>query len=114
MDNLSFLFNITANDKYRKEWEEILIGQIVMFSQCSIEILRRAPHSELAQAFGNCGSVEFLYGQLQPSGLDTALDEAQLRRIHVLMLLRTAFGLHQIAANLRGCLFWCNYNRVVD
>ena len=30
------------------------------------------------------------------------------------MLLRTALGLHQIAAKLRGRLFRCNHNRVVD
>ncbi len=91
-----------TNDKNGKEWEVILIGQIVVLAQCCIEVLSLSPHSELAQAFGNSGSVEFLLDQLQPSCLDTALDEGQLRRIHVLMLLWTALGLHQIVAKLCG------------
>ncbi len=48
-----------------------------------MKVLRRAPPSELAQAFGNGGSVEFLLGPLLTSALDTALNESQLRRIHM-------------------------------
>ncbi len=94
-----------TKEKCGKEWEAILIGRIIVLAQSSIEVLRLPPPNELAQAFGNGGSVEFLLGQVLQSGLDTALDEEQLRRIHVLMLLRTeatALGLHQIAAKLRG------------
>jgi hypothetical protein len=69
-----------------------------VLAQSCIEILCLTSPNELAQTFGNGGSVEFLLGQVLLSGLDTALDEEQLRRIHVLMLLQTALGLHQIAA----------------
>jgi hypothetical protein len=79
-----------TKDKCSKE----LIGRIFVLAQSGIEVLCLTLPNELAQAFGNCGSVEFLLGQFLPSGLDITLDEAQLRRIHVLMLLRTALGLH--------------------
>ncbi len=87
-----------------------------MLAQGDMEVLRLKPPNELAKAFGNHDglSVEFLLGRFLPRVLDTALDEAQLRRIHVLMLLWTALGLHQIAAKLRGRLFRCNHNRVLD
>ncbi len=58
--------------------------------------------TQLAQAFGNDNNVEFQLGQLLQSGLDTALDEAQLRRIHVHMFYLTSLGLHQIVEKLRG------------
>ena len=79
-----------------------------------MEVLRRTPTCDLTQAFGNGQSVEFLLGPFLQRGLYTALDQAQLRRIHVLMLLRTVLGLQQIAAKLRGRLFRSNHNRVVD
>ena len=103
-----------TKDKCGKEWEAILIGRIIVLAQVGMEVMRLTPPNELAQAFGNGRSVEFLLGQFLPRGLDTALDQAQLRRIHALMLLRTALGLHQIAAKLCGRLFHSNHNRVVD
>ncbi len=51
-----------------------------------IYYLLLAPRNELAQAFGNHCNVEFLLGPFLPSCLDTTLDEAQLRRIHVLIV----------------------------
>jgi hypothetical protein len=103
-----------TKDKCGKEWEAILIGRIVVIAQGCMEVLRLTPPNELAQACGNGQSVEFLLGQFLLRVLDTALDQAQLRRIHVLMLLRTALDLHQIAAKLRGRLFRSSHNRVVE
>jgi hypothetical protein len=84
----------------RKEWKTIVVVRIVVLAQCCIKVLRNAPPNELAQAFWNGGSVEFLLGQFLTSALGTALarDEAQLRRIHVHMFIRTALGLHHIPA----------------
>ncbi len=92
----------------------LLIGLIVVLAQGGMEVLRLTPPNELAEAFGNGRSVKFLLGQFLPRCLDTALNRAQLRRTHVLILLRTALGLHQIAAKLRGRLFRSNHSRVVD
>jgi hypothetical protein len=73
-----------------------------MLAESGREVLRLTPPNELAQTFGNSRSVESLLGQFLPRDLYTALDEEQLRRIHVLMLLLTALGLDQNAAKLRG------------
>ena len=85
-----------------KEWEAIvaaiLIGRIVVLAQCGVKIFRLSPPNELANGFGHGSSGEFLLGQNLPRCRDTSLDTAQLRRIHVLMLLRTALCMHQIAA----------------
>ena len=97
MNCLSFRFDITTENKSRKEWKAILIGRIVVLAQCGIKIFCLAPPNELANGFGHGCSGEFLLGQNLPGCLDTSLDTAQLRRIHVLMLLRTALRLHQIA-----------------
>ena len=98
MNSLSLLFDITTENKSRKEWKAILIGRIVVLAQCDIKIFRLTPSNELANAFGHGCSSEFLLGQNLQGCLDTSVDTAQLRRIHVLMLLRTALCLHQIAA----------------
>ncbi len=95
-DSLTFLFDVATNDKCGKEWKTTVVVRIVVLAQCCIEVLHSLPPNELAQAFGNSGSVEFLLGQLLTSALDTALDEPQLHRIHVHMFIRTALGLHQI------------------
>jgi hypothetical protein len=95
----------------------IVIILIVVHVQCCIKVLcssSSTPPNELAQAFRNGGSVEFLLVQVQPSTLETALDEVQLRRIHVHMFLQNALALHHIAAKLSGRLLQRNRNRVVD
>ncbi len=71
-----------------------------MHGQCGMKVIVCIPPNELAQAFGNGGSVEFLLGQLLTSAPDTALDEPQLRRIHVQMFIQTALVLHRIPAKL--------------
>ncbi len=43
-----------------------------------MKVMIGTPQNELAQAFGNGGSVEYLLGQLLTSAPDTALDEPQL------------------------------------
>ncbi len=48
------------------------------------------------------------------SALDTALDEAQLRKIHVHNFIWTALVLHHIAAKFSGRLLMRKHNRVVD
>ena len=53
MNILSFLFDITAKNKSRKEWKTILISRIVVLAQCCIKILRLAPPNVLAKGFGN-------------------------------------------------------------
>ncbi len=68
--------------------------------QCCMKVMLCTPPNELAQAFGNGGSVEFLLGQLLTSAQDPTLDEPQLRRIHVQMCIRTALGLHHIPGKL--------------
>ncbi len=114
VDSLTFRFDVATNDKCGKEWKTIVVVRYVVLAQCGIKVLRRAPPNELAQAFLNCGSVEFLLGQFLTSALDTALDEAQLHRIHVHMFMLTALGLHHVPAKLSGRLLRRNHNRIVD
>ncbi len=92
VDGLTFLFDVATDDKCGKKWKTIVVVRIVLLAQCCMKVLRRAPPNKLAQAFGNGGSVEFLLGQFLTSALDTALDEPQLRRIHVHMFIRTALA----------------------
>ncbi len=113
-DSLTFRFDVATNDKCGKEWKKIGVVLIVVLAQCGIKVLRRAPPNELAQAFGNGGSVEFLLGQLLTSALDTALGEPHLRRIHVHMFIWTALGLHQIPAKLNCRLLRRNHNQIVE
>ena len=103
-----------AENKRSKEWKAILIIRIVVLAQCGIKILRLAPPNELAQGFGNGCSGEFLLDQLLPGSLDTSLDNAQLSRIHVLMLLRTALCLHQIASQNSSRLARRDQNSIVN
>ena len=98
MNSLSFRFDITTENKSRKEWKAILIGRIVVLEQCGIKLFRLAPPNELVNGFGHCSSGEFLLGQNLPGCLDTSLDTAQLRRMDVLVFVRTALCMHQIAA----------------
>jgi hypothetical protein len=96
VDGLTFQFDVATDDK----WKTIVVVRVVVLVQCGMKVMLCAPTNELAQAFGNCGSVKFLLGQLLTSTPDTALDEPQLRRIHVHMFVQTALGLHQIPAKL--------------
>ena len=100
MDGLTFWFDVATKDKCGEEWKTIVVVRIIVLGQCCMKVMLCTPPSELPQAFGNGRSVEFLLGQLLTSAPDTALDETQLRGIHVQMLIRTALGLHQIAAKL--------------
>ena len=90
MNGISFRFDITANDKSGEEGKAILIGRIVVLVQCDIQILLLAPPNELTIGFGNACFGEFLFDQPLPGSVHTSLDNAQLRRIHVLILLRNA------------------------
>ena len=85
-----------------------------MLVQSVVEILRLAPPNELAKGVGNASSGEFLPDQILPGNLDTSLDNAQLSRIHVLMLLRTALCLHQIASQNSSRLALRDKNRIVN
>ncbi len=100
MDGLTFQLDVATNDKCGEAWKTIVVVRVIVLMQCGMKIMLCTPPNELAQALGNGGSVEFLLGQLLTGALDTALDEQQLRRIHVHMLIRTALGLHQILAKL--------------
>ena len=87
-----------AENKHSKEWKAILIMRIVVLAYSGMKILLLAPLNKFAQGFGNGCSGEFLLGQNLPGCLNTSLDTAQLRRRDVLVFVRTALCMHQIAA----------------
>ena len=98
MNGFSFRFKITTKNKSGIKWKAILIGRVVVLADCCMKIICLAPRNELANGFGHGCGGEFLLGQILPGCVDTSLDTAQLRWRNVLMLLRTARCLHEIAA----------------
>ena len=89
-----------AENKHTKEWKAILIMRIVVLAYSGMKILLLAPLTKFAQGFGNGCRGEFLMGQIFAGCLNTSrsLDTTQLRRMDVLVFVRTAHCMHEIVA----------------